>query len=101
KRFLRNPQTSEVVKPKVPGGEALDLDREEDPRARFAEWLTSPQNPWFARNITNRIWFWLMGRGIIHEPDDLRSTNPPENPELLEYLEKELVSHQYDLKRIY
>ena len=64
---------------------------EEDPRGQFAAWLTAPENPWFARNIVNRIWFWLLGRGIVHEPDDLRPTNPPVNPELLAYLESELV----------
>jgi hypothetical protein len=75
--------------------------RQEDLRAKFADWLVAPQNPWFAKNIVNRIWFWLLGRGIVHEADDFRSTNPPENPELLQYLEKELVSNKYDLKHIY
>jgi hypothetical protein len=73
----------------------------QDARILFADWLTQPDNPWFARNITNRIWFWLMGNGIIHEPDDIRPDNPPINPELLSLLESELVSHQYDLKHIY
>ena len=50
-----------------------------------------PENPWFARNIVNRVWSWLLGRGIIHEPDDIRPDNPPSNPELLAYLERELV----------
>ena len=49
----------------------------------------------------NRIWFWLLGRGIVHEPDDLRPTNPPGNPELLAWLESELTGHQYDLRHIY
>jgi hypothetical protein len=75
--------------------------RQVDPRTTFADWLISPQNPWFAKNIVNRIWFWLLGRGIVHEADDWRSTNPPENPELLRYLEKELVSNKYDLKHIF
>ena len=48
----------------------------------------------------NRIWFWLLGRGIVHEPDDIREDNPPSNPELLTYLEKELVSSGYDLKHL-
>jgi hypothetical protein len=75
--------------------------RQVDPRTTFADWLISPQNPWFAKNIVNRIWFWLLGRGIVHEADDWRSTNPPENPELLQYLEKELVGNKYDLKHIF
>jgi hypothetical protein len=79
----------------------LELEGEQDARAKFAEWLTSPENPWFARNIVNRTWFWLLGRGIVHEPDDLRPTNPPENPRLLDYLAEELVSRKHDLKHIY
>ncbi len=72
-----------------------------DPREVFADWLIRPENPWFARNAVNRIWFWLLGRGIIHEPDDIRPDNPPSHPELLTYLEKELVASHYDLKHIY
>ena len=75
--------------------------RQEDPRTKFADWLTSPENPWFAKNIVNRTWFWLLGRGIVHEADDFRSTNPPENAQLLQYLENELVSNKYDLKHIF
>jgi hypothetical protein len=72
-----------------------------DPREVFADWLITPKNPWFTRNIVNRVWSWLLGRGIIHEPDDIRPDNPPSNPELLTFLEKELVSANYDLKHIY
>jgi hypothetical protein len=77
------------------------LSAERDPREAFADWLTRPENPWFARNIVNRVWSWLLGRGIVQEPDDFRSDNPPSNPELLALLEKELVSSHYDLKHIY
>jgi hypothetical protein len=63
--------------------------------------LIASKNPWFARNIVNRIWAWLLGRGIIHEPDDIRPDNPACNPELLAYLERELVNAHYDLKHIY
>jgi hypothetical protein len=100
-RQVIHPRTGKAVAMKPLDSVALQWDRQTDPRRKFADWLTSPQNPWFAKNIVNRIWFWLMGRGIVHEPDDLRSTNPPENPALLEYLEKELVGHRYDLKHIY
>ncbi len=105
KKTLRHPRTGQVVMPKFLDGQVLDLTaiekKEKDPRLVFADWLTSEQNPWFARNIVNRMWFWLLGRGIVHEVDDLRSTNLPENPDLLKYLEQELVSHKYDLKHIY
>jgi len=73
----------------------------QDPRRVFADWLVSPKNPYFARNIVNRIWSWLLGRGIIHEPDDIRPDNPPVNPELLALLEQELIAAHYDLKHVY
>jgi hypothetical protein len=66
----------------------------------FAEWLIRPENPWFTKAIANRTWAWAMGRGIIHEPDDLREDNPPSNPELLACLEKELTSSGYNLKQL-
>lgn len=72
-----------------------------DPREVFADWLVDAKNPWFTRNIANRVWSWLLGRGIIHEPDDLRPDNPPSNPELLAWLEQELISAHYDLKGLY
>ena len=74
---------------------------EQDPRVVFADWLLSPKNPYFARNVVNRIWSWLLGRGIIHEPDDVRPDNPPSNPELLALLEQELIAAHYDLKHVY
>ena len=73
----------------------------QDPRQVFADWLITAENPWFARNIANRVWSWLLGRGIIHEPDDIRPDNPPSNPELLTYLEKQLVEKKYDLKQLF
>ncbi|MBM3498035.1 MAG: DUF1553 domain-containing protein [Armatimonadetes bacterium] len=84
-----------------PDGTQATIAAGEDPRVAFADWLVRPGNPWFARNIANRAWFWLMGRGVVHEPDDIRPDNPPANPELLPYLERELVSADYDLKRLY
>ena len=84
-----------------PDGTTVTLAPDKDPRAVFADWLTAPKNPWFARNIVNREWSWLLGRGIIQEPDDIRPDNPPANPQLLAYLENELVSSGYDLKHIY
>lgn len=73
----------------------------QDPREVFANWLITAKNPWFARNIVNRVWSWLLGRGIIHEPDDIRPENPASNPKLLVLLERELVASHYDLKHIY
>ena len=84
-----------------PDGTRAKLGPDRDPREVFADWLIDPKNPWFTRNIVNRVWSWLLGRGIIHEPDDLRSNNPPSNPELLAWLEKELITAKYDLKHLY
>ncbi len=98
---LWHPRRKTLVKPKVPGGQALELGPEVDPRVKFAEWLTHRDNPWFATSIVNRVWYWLLGRGIVEPVDDLRPTNPPENPELLAYLRKELVDHAFDLKHVY
>ena len=82
-------------------GEKIPIPPATDPRVVFADWLTAPGNPYFARNAVNRIWRWLLGRGIIHEADDVRPDNPPQNPELLDWLAGELVAHRYDLKHIY
>jgi hypothetical protein len=84
-----------------PDGAKIQLSPNRDPREVFADWLITPKNPWFARSIVNRVWYWLLGRGIIHEPDDIRDDNPPSNPELLAHLEKELVASRYDLKHLY
>jgi hypothetical protein len=84
-----------------PDGKKMRLPEETDPREVFTDWLIHPKNPFFARTIVNRQWAWLMGRGIIEEPDDIRDDNPPSNPKLLAYLEQELVANHYDLKHIY
>jgi hypothetical protein len=84
-----------------PDGKTVTILPQQDPREVFADWLITSDNPWFARAIVNRVWSWLMGRGIIHEPDDIRPDNPAVNPQLLAYLEKELVKSNYDLKHLF
>ena len=83
-----------------PDGTVAPLTPDRDPREVFADWLLQEKNPWFARAIANRVWSWLLGRGIVQEPDDLRPDNPPSNPELLAFLETELVHAHYDLKHL-
>ncbi len=83
-----------------PDGKSVAIQPGRDPRAIFAEWLTAPSNPWFARALANRMWFWLLGRGVVHEPDDQRADNPPSNPELLKVLEQELVASHFDMKKL-
>ncbi len=84
-----------------PDGTSVEIPPDRDPREEFADWLITPANPWFTRAIVNRVWAWLLGRGIIEEPDDLRDDNPPVNPELLAYLEREFIDSGYDLKALY
>ncbi len=83
----------------LPDGSTVSLSPERDPRDVFADWLV--RQPPFARNLANRAWSWLLGRGIVHEADDLRPDNPPSNAELLAYLEKEFISSGYNFKRLY
>jgi hypothetical protein len=85
----------------LPDGKSVRIQPGQDPRKVFADWLIDRKNPWFARNTVNRIWAWLMGRGIIHQPDDIRPDNPPVNPKLLAYLQNELIKAKYDLRHIY
>jgi len=96
-----DPAPAEPLKAVFPDGVTVNIQPGKDPRVVFAKWLVAPENPWFARNIVNRIWAWLLGRGIIHEPDDIRPDNPAGHPQLLAYLEKELVKADYDLRHIY
>jgi hypothetical protein len=84
-----------------PDGTQIQLPTDRDPREVFADWLIRPENPWFTLNIANRMWSWLLGRGIIHEPDDIRSNNPPSNEALLDYLKKEMIASHYDMKHLF
>lgn len=83
-----------------PDGKPATLPPSEDPRKVFANWLIQANNPAFAPVLVNRYWYWLVGRGIVHEPDDFRADNPPSNPELLAYLAQELVNAKYDIKQL-
>jgi len=95
------PAPSGPITAVFPDGTKVQLAADRDPREAFADWLIKPENPWFTRCVVNRVWAWVLGRGIIHEPDDIRQDNPPSNPELLAYLEKEMVAGKYDMKRLY
>ncbi len=96
-----DPAATDTLEAVFPDGATATIGPGDDPRVAFADWLIAPDNPWFTRNIVNRIWAWLLGRGIVHEPDDIRPDNPPVNPELLTYLEEELVAAKYDLRHVY
>ena len=83
--------------PKPLDASALSSEAPGDTRLYFAKWLTSPENPYFARNIVNRVWRNFMGRGLIEPVDDLRDTNPATNDELLNALVKDFVAHNFDM----
>jgi hypothetical protein len=85
----------------LPDKTKIKLPPDRDPRELFAAWLVSANNPWFTINIVNRIWSWLLGRGIIHEPDDIRLNNPPSNPALLAYLQREFIKSGFDMKHVF
>jgi hypothetical protein len=85
----------------LPDGTSVVLTGGRDPREVFADWLINRENPWFARCLVNRVWSWLLGRGIVHEADDFRPDNPPSNPELLDALSAEFVASGYDVKQLF
>jgi hypothetical protein len=74
--------------------------RGSDRRQYFAQWLTAPDNPYFAKAVVNRVWRNFMGRGLVEAEDDLRQTNPPSNEELLDALAKDFVNNGYDVKHL-
>lgn len=96
---VNNLRDGRAMPPKFLGGAAPDVAGK-DRRAVLAEWLASPENPWFAQNIANRVWQHFFGIGIIEPVDDVRVTNPPSNRPLLEALAAKLVSYNYDLRRL-
>jgi hypothetical protein len=85
----------------LPDGMKMKLSPTKDPRVVFADWLITPENRWFTRNIVNRMWYWMLGRGIIHEPDDIHPDNPPVNSSLLAVLETEFIKSGYDMKHLF
>ncbi len=87
------------MKPKFMGGPEPDL-KGRDRREVVAEWLTAPENPYFAVNVSNRVWAHFFGRGIVEPVDDVRVSNPPSNPELLQELGKKFVEYKFDMKQL-
>lgn len=91
----------QIAMPPTPlDGKPISLDDTSDRRAHFADWLTSPDNPYFAKALVNRVWKNFLGRGLVEAEDDVRETNPPTNPELFEALAKDFVAHKYDVKHL-
>ncbi|WP_345734492.1 PSD1 and planctomycete cytochrome C domain-containing protein [Prosthecobacter algae] len=92
--------TQAVMKPKFLGGESPEIKPGEDRRKILAEWIASPKNPYFARNISNIVWAHFFGLGIVDPVDDVRVSNPPSNPELLAALAENLTNYKYDMRRL-
>jgi hypothetical protein len=95
-----HPRTQKEVAPRPLGEPASDAagasDASDGLRRDLARWVTDKQNPYFARNMANRIWAHFMGRGLVEPVDDMRMTNPPTNPELLDALANHLIEKDYD-----
>ena len=97
---VRHPISNEELAPRPLFGEAVVLPEDEDPRKALMQWMTSPDNNYFAEVIVNRIWADLMGRGLVEPVDDLRVTNPPSNGPLLKALAQHLREQGFDLKKL-
>lgn len=91
--------TQAVMKPKFLGGETPEMKPGEDRRKILADWMASPRNPFFARNIANIIWAHFTGVGVVEPVDDVRVSNPPSNPELLTALAQHLTDYKYDMRK--
>ena len=96
----KDPLTGKTPEPKFLGGPAGKFSPEEDPRHALVDWMARPDNPFFARSLVNRLWGHFLGRGLYHEVDDLRQTNPPSNPELLDALAQDFIKHRFDVKHV-
>ncbi len=87
--------------PRVLGGEEIPFEGGEDPRVGLWDWMRSPENPYFARAIANRLWGHYFGVGIVEPVDDFNAANPPSNPQLLDWLAQDFIRHQFDLKHLH
>jgi len=96
---VRHPVGNRPMEPKFLGGPKPDVQGK-DRREVLAQWLTAPDNPYFAPNLANRVWQHFFGIGIVEPVDDIRISNPPSNPELMAALGQRLISYRYDFKQL-
>lgn len=94
----KNPKTGESLVPTGLDANPLELSPLDDPRVALGDWMTAPENPFFARALVNRYWKHFFGRGLVDPEDDMRVTNPASNPKLLNALSQDFVDHQFDIK---
>ena len=100
---MKHPKDGRVMNPKFIVGQApqpVSYAVPANRRTAYAEWLTSKDNPFFAKSTVNRVWSYFLGRGIIDPVDDIRASNPPANPALLDALTKDFVDHGFDLRQL-
>jgi hypothetical protein len=97
---VTHPKTGETMAPKGLGSVVIPVSAQQDPRQKLVDWMSDPKNPFFARALVNRYWAHFFGRGIVEPMDDMRLTNPPSNPELLDGLADSFARSGYDLKAL-
>jgi hypothetical protein len=106
--IVRDPQTGERIAARPLGGPTLGLheaawssaNSSPDLRLALMDWLTDPENPYFARNIVNRVWAHYFGRGLLEPLDGFSAANPPSHPELFDELAEDFVTNGYDIRRL-
>lgn len=93
-------KTGEKLKPAAIGASIPEISPEDDARTALADWMADKANPFFAKSLVNRYWKILFNRGLVDPEDDMRETNPPSHPELLDALARDFIEGGYDLKRL-
>ncbi len=96
----KHPKSQQVLLPAGLGATPIQLAAESDPREALVDWMAAPENPFFARMVVNRYWKHFFGRGLVDPEDDMRATNPPTNPQLMDALAKHFVDSNFDLKNL-
>jgi Protein of unknown function (DUF1549)/Protein of unknown function (DUF1553) len=98
--MARNDRSGKMLVPAGLGATPLQVPAEEDPRGYLVDWMTHKDNPYFAKAVVNRYWKHFFSRGIVEPEDDMRETNPPTNPVLLDSLAKNFIESGFDLKQL-
>ena len=97
---VKHERTGQMTPPKFPFEAPVSVPDTAPRRVKLASWITAKENPYFARSYVNRVWGYLFGVGIMEPIDDIRAGNPPTNPELLDYLTQEFISHGFDVRHV-
>ena len=97
---VKHQKTQQAVAPKFPFDCEYSVEADSSRRKQFGAWLTSPKNPYFARSFVNRMWGYMLGKGLIEPIDDIRAGNPASIPELLTFLEKDFIDSKFDVRHL-